>query len=85
MKTSSEIWFDKDEKGVLFFHLRKASTACKNAIPFEFDGPATAEHIKQYESQFQEFLGKEASKEVAESEMKEASTGMLDKLKSLMN
>jgi hypothetical protein len=48
-------------KGVVFFHLRKASTACPTAVPFEFDGPATEEHKKAYASQWAAF---EASKPV---------------------
>lgn len=42
--------------GVLFFYLIKPSIADVNAIPFEFEGPATEEHKKYYEVAYNAYL-----------------------------
>lgn len=64
----AEIYFyEKD--GFIWFHLKKPSTACANAIPFEFDGPATASHIRNYEGHYRKFIRSRDAKDNQETEI----------------
>lgn len=58
-----------DKNGVVFFNLKKAAITTP-AIDFEFDGPATDRHKKDYSSQFQKYLD---LKNKTEHEMEAAS------------
>lgn len=42
--------------GVLFFHLTKPSIADVNAIPFDFEGPATQAHMDTYSAAYSAYL-----------------------------
>lgn len=55
-------FYEKD--GCLWFNLFKPSSADVVAVPFEFDGPATAEHVKNYSTEFKVFTkAKEAKRQ----------------------
>lgn len=55
-------FYEKD--GCLWFNLFKPSSADVVAAPFEFDGPATSDHIKSYPDAFKAFTkAKEAKKQ----------------------
>jgi hypothetical protein len=47
-------FYEKD--GCLWFNLVVPSTADRIAVPFEFDGPATNEHVKGYPGEFQRYV-----------------------------
>lgn len=55
-------FYEKD--GCLWFNLFKPSSADIVAAPFEFDGPATSDHIKSYPDAFKAFTkAKEVKKQ----------------------
>lgn len=86
-------FFEKD--GVLFFKMRKEAIT-QPAIPFEFEGPASDRHKKDYPKELQTFLDTLPEEDVIETilvvpeavqvEMKEASEATsFEKLTTLMN
>ena len=58
--------------GKEFFHLDRPSTACKTAVPFEFDGPATVRQKEFYQQEYAEFLNSQKISTEVQEEMKEA-------------
>lgn len=66
-----EAHFYENEKGELFFFLKKASIADHKAEPFIFDGPATEQHKAHYSRQFAEFLAEKEALELAKKELEE--------------
>ena len=57
-------FYEKD--GLVWFHLIVPSTACTNAAPFDFDGPATQSHVDDYPTEYQALVSEKRVTKEAE-------------------
>lgn len=65
------VYFYRGEDGNVWFHLDSPSPAGPPALPFEFDGPATEQHKKEYSGHYEAFLASEKleKEEVSQEEL----------------